>query len=100
MPLGEPPASARSKPAEGRKNALGEPRQNNHPTVKPLKLMEYLCTLTKTPTGGIVLDPFCGSGTTLLAAKRTGREYIGIDREEEYIKIAEARLNAELDKLI
>lgn len=62
--------------------------------------MEYLCTLTKTPTGGIVLDPFCGSGTTLLAAKRTGREYIGIDREEEYIKIAEARLNAELDKLI
>ena len=67
--------------------------RNNHPTVKPLALMEYLCTLTKTPTGGIVLDPFAGSGTTLLAAKNTRRPYIGIEREEEYIKIAEARLN-------
>lgn len=67
-------------------------QRNNHPTVKPLKLMEYLCTITKTPTGGVVLDPFAGSGTTLLAAKNTGREYIGIEREEEYIKIARARL--------
>lgn len=66
---------------------------NGHPTVKPLKLMEYLCTLTKTPTGGTVLDPFAGSGTTLLAAKNTGRDYIGIEREEEYIDIIEARLN-------
>lgn len=66
--------------------------QNCHPTVKPLKLMEYLCTLTKTPTGGIVLDPFAGSGTTLLAAKNTGREYIGIEQNPEYMKIIEARL--------
>ena len=54
--------------------------------------MEYLCTLTKTPTGGIVLDPFAGSGTTGLAAKNTGRDYILIEKEEEYVKIAEARL--------
>ena len=65
---------------------------NNHPTVKPLKLMEYLCTLTKTPTGGTVLDPFMGSGTTGLACKNTGRDFIGIEREAEYIEIARARL--------
>jgi DNA modification methylase len=67
--------------------------RNSHPTVKPLKLMEYLCTLTKTPTGGIVLDPFMGSGTTGVACKNTGRQFIGIEREEDYIKIAEARIN-------
>jgi len=66
--------------------------KNNHPTVKPLKLMEYLCTLTKTPTGGTVLDPFMGSGTTGLACKNTGRDFIGIEREAEYIEIARARL--------
>jgi len=73
---------------------LNVTKQNFHPTVKPLKLMEYLCTLTKTPTGGIVLDPFAGSGTTLLAAKNIGREYIGIEMSPEYHKIIEARLNA------
>ena len=67
---------------------------NFHPTVKSLKLLEYLCTLTKTPTGGIVLDPFCGSGTTLMAAKLTGRDYIGIEREQEYVEIAKCRVNA------
>ena len=66
--------------------------KNNHPTVKPTKLMEYLCTLTKTPTGGTVLDPFMGSGTTGLACKNTGRDFIGIEREAEYIEIARARL--------
>jgi site-specific DNA-methyltransferase (adenine-specific) len=55
--------------------------RNNHPTVKPLKLMEYLCNLTKTPTGGIVLDPFAGSGTTGIACKNVGREYILIEKE-------------------
>jgi len=70
-----------------------QPQQNFHPTVKPLKLMEYLCTLTKTPTGGIVLDPFTGSGTTLLAARNVGRDFIGIELNEEYANIALARLN-------
>ena len=68
--------------------------QNHHPTVKPLALMKYLCTLTKTPTGGIVLDPFCGSGTTLMACKETGRKYIGIEIEKEYVEIVKCRLGA------
>lgn len=65
---------------------------NNHCTVKPESLMVYLCTLTKTPTGGIVLDPFCGSGTTGIACKITKRPFIGIEMDKEYFKIAEARL--------
>jgi len=69
-------------------------RHNFHPTVKPLKLMEYLCILTKTPTGGIVLDPFTGSGTTCMACKKTGRPFIGIEQDKEYCKIAEARIKA------
>ncbi len=71
-----------------------KPATNFHSTVKPLKLMEYLCTLTKTPTGGIVLDPFMGSGTTGLACQNTGREFIGIEREKDYIEITKARLEA------
>ena len=68
--------------------------RNTHCCVKPLKLMEYLCILTKTPTGGIVLDPFAGSGTTCMAAKKTGRDFIGIEKEPQYVKIAEARIKA------
>ena len=69
-------------------------RSNTHPTVKPLSLMKYLCTITKTPTGGIVLDPFCGSGTTLMACKETGRDYIGIEKDKEYVEIARKRIKA------
>jgi site-specific DNA-methyltransferase (adenine-specific) len=77
----------------------GSPRptqnqKNHHPTVKSIALMEYLCTLTKTPTGGLVLDPFAGSGTTLMAAKKIGRDFIGIEKEKEYCEIAEARIRA------
>ena len=68
-------------------------RQNHHPTVKPLKLMRYLVRLV-TPPGGVVLDPFAGSGTTLVAAKEEGFQYIGIELEPEYVEIAEARLAA------
>jgi len=68
--------------------------KNTHPTIKPLKLMEYLCTITKTPTGGVVLDPFGGSGTTGIACKNTGRHFILIEKEKEYCKIAEARIKA------
>jgi site-specific DNA-methyltransferase (adenine-specific) len=68
-------------------------RQNHHPTVKPLKLMRYLVRLV-TPPGGTVLDPFAGSGTTLVAAKEEGFRYIGIELEPEYVEIAEARLAA------
>ena len=66
-------------------------RKNYHPTVKPIKLMEYLVRLV-TPKEGIVLEPFAGSGTTLIACKQQGFNYIGIEREQEYCDIAEARL--------
>ena len=69
-------------------------RGNIHPTVKPLAIMEYLCRLTATPTGGVVFDPFCGSGTTLVAARNLGRPYIGIDTDADYCEIARARLAA------
>jgi len=65
---------------------------NHHPTVKPIELMRYLVRLTKTPTGGVVLDPFTGSGTTGIACVLEGREFIGIEREAEYVEIAEKRI--------
>jgi len=68
-------------------------RKNHHPTVKPIALMEYLIKMI-TPPQGTVLDPFAGSGTTLIAAKKNGFNYIGIELNAEYIKIAEARLKA------
>ena len=67
--------------------------KNNHPTDKPIELMKYLCRLV-TPKGGIVLDPFMGSGSTGMAAKDEGFDFVGIEREEEYFGIAEARINA------
>jgi len=66
--------------------------QNHHPTVKPIALMRYLVRLTKTPTGGVVLDPFMGSGTTGIACELEGRDFIGIEREAEYVEIAEKRI--------
>ena len=66
--------------------------QNHHPTVKPLELMRYLVRLTKTPTGGVVLDPFMGSGTTGCACVLEGRDFIGIEKEAEYVEIAEKRI--------
>ena len=68
-------------------------KDNIHPTVKPIKLMEYLVTLI-TPKEGICLDPFCGSGSTLIACKKNRYKYIGIEREEEYCKISEDRLKS------
>ena len=68
-------------------------RKNNHPTVKPTKLMQYLVKLV-TPKGGTVLDPFMGSGSTGKACKLEGFDFIGIEMDAEYIKIAEARINA------
>ncbi len=67
---------------------------NCHPTVKPLALMEYLCTLTMTPTGGIVLDPFTGTGTTGMACKLTARHFIGIELDKDYCRIAKLRMKA------
>jgi len=67
--------------------------RNHHPTVKPTALMRYLCRLV-TPPGGIVLDPFMGSGSTGKAAMLEGFDFIGIERDPEYVKIAEARISA------
>jgi len=67
-------------------------KNNKHPTVKPLALMKWLCRLI-TPPGGIVLDPFCGSGSTLVAAIEEGFEAVGIDFNEKYVKISEDRIS-------
>lgn len=64
---------------------------NNHPTVKPWRLMEW-CIRLVTPPGGIVLDPFMGSGSTGIAAVHARAQFIGIEREPEYIQIAAARI--------
>lgn len=72
--------------------------KNNHPTVKPLKLMEYLCKLTTMPQGGVIFDPFAGSGTTLLACEKSGREWTGIELEQEYCEIIKLRIKNEENK--
>jgi hypothetical protein len=66
---------------------------NNHPTVKPIALMSYLCHLV-TPPKGTVLDPFMGSGSTGIAAKLEGFTFIGVEREPAYYTIAQSRINA------
>ena len=70
-----------------------QPSKNNHPTVKPIALMEYLVKLVS-KEGHTVLDPFMGSGSTGIACKKLGREFIGIEKESDYCKIAEARIGA------
>jgi site-specific DNA-methyltransferase (adenine-specific) len=66
--------------------------QNFHPTVKPIKLMTYLVHLV-TPQGGTVLDPFMGSGSTGCVAIQEGFDFIGIEKDKEYMKIARARID-------
>jgi DNA modification methylase len=67
------------------------PAANHHPTVKPIALMRWLCRLV-TPPGGVVLDPFTGSGTTGCAAALEGFRFVGIEREAEYVVIAKRRI--------
>ena len=66
--------------------------KNHHPTVKPLGVMRWLCKLVGGQRGSVILDPFMGSGTTGCAAALEGFEFIGIEREAEYMQIAEARI--------
>lgn len=68
-----------------------QPRANVHPTVKPIDVMRWLIRLT-VPAGGLVLDPFTGSGSTGCAAVLEGRRFVGIEREKQYVPIARARL--------
>ena len=77
---------------EERKFGLGgEVAANTHPTVKPVELMKYLVRLI-TPKGGVVLDPFMGSGSTGMAAREEDFSFIGIEKESEYYEIAKARI--------
>ena len=69
----------------------GTPNKNSHPTVKPVSLMAYLCRLI-TPPGGIVLDPFMGSGSTGIAALLEGFKFCGMENDKDYFKIAESRI--------
>ena len=71
----------------------GLEKKNIHPTVKPIKLMKYLCRLI-TPKGGTVLDPFMGSGSTGMAAKEENFDFVGIEKEQEYFNIASARIES------
>jgi site-specific DNA-methyltransferase (adenine-specific) len=83
---------------DGRMTNIDNPYQrgrvlkNHHPTVKPTKLMQYLVRLV-TPPDGVVLDPFMGSGSTGKAAVLEGFHFIGIERENEYVELATARIN-------
>jgi DNA modification methylase len=71
---------------------------NNHPTVKPTELMRYLCRLV-TPPGGVVLDPFTGSGSTGKAAILEGFRFLGAEMNPEYVAIAKARIDAAVSLL-
>ena len=73
------------------RNKKVAPRRNHHPTVKPTALMRYLCRLI-TPPGGVVLDPFTGSGSTGKAAVLEGFGFVGIEKGVEYLAIAERRI--------
>ena len=85
----------RTKPIDNAFNRGETKRKNIHPTVKPIDLMRYLVRLV-TPKGGLCLDPYMGSGTTAVACKAEKFDYIGCELDDEYIKIAEARIKAEV----
>lgn len=86
-----------AKPSKSERNSNGAV-QNIHPTLKPTALMQYLIKMI-TPKGGIVLDPFMGSGTTGVAAIKSGNKFIGIELDPEYFEIACARIEAELNEI-
>lgn len=79
-------------------DAMRQGRTNFHPTVKPTSLMRYLCRLV-TPPNGVILDPFCGSGSTGKGAIREGFRFIGIDLSEEYLDIARRRITLAMSQV-
>ncbi len=81
---------------DGKPPAVG---RNDHPTVKPTDLMAYLCRLV-TPPGGTVLDPFMGSGSTGKGAIREGFNFIGVERDAHFMRIARARIEFEVAKVL
>lgn len=85
------PSAERNAGIELKENTTGRLVQNDHPTVKAVGVMEAL--LMDVPKDGVVIDPFMGSGTTGIACRRTGHDFIGIEQDEEYIKIADQRIH-------
>lgn len=85
----DPESAGAANPRAGAGRSGGV--RNYHPTVKPIALMRYLVRLV-TPPGGVVLDPFTGSGTTGIAARAEGFNFVGVEREAEYVTIATARI--------
>jgi hypothetical protein len=82
-----------SKASKSERNlGLPDDEDNEHPTVKPIDLMRWLVQLV-TAEGQVVVDPFAGSGTTLLAADFLGREWVGIEKDEEHAELARRRIN-------
>lgn len=83
-------------PGKRPKNVIASPKINSlkltHPNEKPVDLMKQLIETVTIP-GDTVLDPFAGSGSTLIAAKETGRHYIGIEIDEKYAQVARMRIN-------
>jgi DNA modification methylase len=88
MPMG---ANRVNAPRASENEKFTTLKQNFHPTVKPLALMAHLVKLV-TPPGGLILDPFAGSGSTGVAAVREGFRFVGIEQSEEYAEIAAKRL--------
>jgi hypothetical protein len=80
-----------AKAAKAEKSVEGEV-ENNHVTVKPLKLMRWLVGLAAPERGSLVLDPFLGSGTTAVACAEEGRDFVGIERDPHYFEIASKRV--------
>lgn len=88
-----------AKASKAERNMGVREKTNTHPTVKPIALMQYLIKLV-CPTHGVVLDPFCGSGTTIIAAMREKMNAVGIEQDEEYAAIARARVEEETRRLL
>ncbi len=80
-----------AKTSQAERHAGLDAKGNGHPTVKPVDLMRWLCRLV-TPPGGVVLDPFMGSGSTGLACQAEQFDFIGCELSPEYAAIAEARM--------
>ena len=95
-PSREEDAAARNNPRTGAGRS-GEARRNHHATVKPIDLMRWLVRLV-TPPGGIVLEPFAGSGTTLVACALEDRDAIGMELDPEYVTIGRARVAHALEQ--
>ena len=102
--LGDLPTTDQALPGSkisgtGKRIGEGQVRANIHPTVKPVNLMRWLVR-GLVPHGGTLIDPFLGSGTTAIAAILEGRYWVGVERDEHYANIAQARIDYWTDKHI